>query len=599
MMRLFAKSRKDMSMIFSRHIVCLFSTSLIVISPSFGQTKLNNFVTEHLNIVSPSSKNYTFKFPKPGWVFIRAIDGESGAYVALDEAGNKVIEYDQKSLGTLETMRYISKGEHTVTVGGGEIGRLQVRRVPEIRYCRYQYDPWVYQEGSYDWQFLDNHILPHVNVIIGTSHEDQSNRAIPWRSKGGRWIVETMAPGLDRRGLSEEHRTITVDEVIKSLTNDADLDLPWVDGLLVDEYLESLSFLFVPTVEACRRIHVDPRFTDKRVDLYVSGDAENLGKFAADAVAAGSKIVLETYNPEQPTEAEAQAYLKRELADRVADFSAIRPGVAAHMIVALGLFSTPPETLDVHPSVNYRVYQDMEFHLLANDPTFEGLSGIMTYTSGYANEQTLRWVGRLYRHYCIEGHTQRLSNEPYLLDHLINPDFTDGTTGWEVQPVVSDSITTRTVESLGKWQGRFKADGVGDRCLVMTRHDARPNRIRQPIRNLQPGRVYTLVLFSSDLHQGRGIYGNPTLDDVTGVGITLDDVDLIEAGCYDHHYRSIHHKEPMFLNYHVRRFRAKRAEAMLTIADQHDDAEHSGNAGRETAINFIEVRPYLSYEPGR
>ncbi|MCI0335426.1 MAG: hypothetical protein L0228_19640 [Planctomycetes bacterium] len=517
----------------------------------------------------------------------------------MDESDNRVIEYHAGGSMDREAMRYVPAGRHTVTVHGGKVARFQVRRVPEIRYCRYQYDPWVFQEGPYSWEFLQRHILPHVNTIVGTRGEDQSDRAVSWRSNGGRWMIEIAAPGLDRRDIGVRRRATTSEEVIGGLTADGELDRQWIDGLLVDEYFHSLNHLFDPTVEAIRRIHANPRFAGKHIELYVSGNADQLGEFVNKAVGAGSVIALEAYHPEQPTEAEAQSYLERELAQRMAAYARIRPDVTREMVIALGIFGAPPETLDVHPFVNERVFRDMEFHLLANDPGFDGLAGVMAYTSGYANEQTLRWVGRLYRHYCIEGRTDRLSNEPYLLNHVLNSDFTDGTTDWKFQPAEPGTITTRKVQHLGEWQGRYNAPGVGDSCLVMTRSGTGPNQVQQRIRNLQPGRVYTLVTYSCDLNQGRAIHGNPTLDDVTGIHITIDNVETIAAGCYDHHFRSIHHKEPMFFNYHVRRFRAANADAMLTISDWADSTDRRGNVHRDTAINFIEVRPYLNNEQDR
>lgn len=581
-------------------LLCLFTIALSGGPfPAEAQTRLNNFVTEYANVAAPGPQKCEFEFDRPGWVFVRTMLGERGAYVTLDESSNRVIEYRAGEPTDQETMRYLPAGRHTVTVQGGTVARLQVRRVPEIRYCRYQYDPWVFQEGPFDWAFLQRFILPHVNTIVGTRGEDQSERALSWRSNGGRWMIETIVPGLERRDMDAARRAITSEEVIGGLTADGELERPWIDGLLVDEYFPSLNYLFAPTVEAVRRIHADPRFAGKRVDLYVAGNADQLGEFVNQAVDAGSVIALEAYHPEQPTEAEAQAYLQRKLAQRMAAYARLRPEAAREMVIALGIFSAPPETLDVHPFVNERVFRDMEFHLLANDPAFDGLAGVMAYTSGYANEQSLRWVGRLYRHYCIEGRTDRLSDEPYLLNHLLNPDFSDGTTDWKVQPAESGTIDTRKVPHLGEWQGRWDAPGVGDNCLVMTRSDAGPNQVQQLIRNLQPGRVYTLVMYSFDLDQGRAIYGNPTLDDVTGIGIVIDNVESTAAGCYDHHFRSIHHKEPMFFNYHVRRFRATAADAMLTISDWADPANRGGNVKRDTAINFIEVRPYLNNEQDR
>ena len=76
---------------------------------------------------------------------------------------------------------------------------------------------------------------------------------------------------------------------------------------------------------------------------------------------------------------------------------------ARHMITTLGFMSAPPLTLNAEPGVDYKVYLDMQMHLLANDPVLFGLYGIQWYHNGYVDEEILRWSAKLFRHYGIEG----------------------------------------------------------------------------------------------------------------------------------------------------------------------------------------------------
>jgi len=562
------------------------------VSTCYAEVKLNNFVIEFVNIENPQQVEFTIEFKQPGWLFVRTFGGEPGTSVALDSPDDRLIEYRADMPAVQESMRFVAAGRHVVKVETGRVERLQVRRIPEIRYCRFQYDPWVHQEGPFDWAFLEQHVLPHVNTIVGTVDEDQSRFAEPWRAAGKRWIIESLAPGI-HRPKGEQKTGITADEVYRELTDESQLDRPWVDGLLVDEYLASMKQLFAPTVDAVRRVHADPSRATKRVDLYVSGNSRGIGQFVSDSIDAGATIALEAYNPEQPTEAEARAYLEAHMTRKMAAFAKLRPDIAEHMVIALGIYSTPPETLDVDPAVNDRVFRDLEFQLLANDPAFEGLGGVMNYTSGYASEETIRWIGQLFRHYCIEGRTDRLGQEPYLLGHVANGDFSDRLNGWEIAPAAADSIATRTIAGLGELEGRYDSPGVGDQCAVMSRQRDRCNQVRQSIKELEPGNIYSLQMFSFDLNQGRAQYGNPTLDDVSGIDIDVADVEWIDEGCYDHQYRSIHTDKPMFFNYHVRRFRAMKPESTLTISDWKDPARRRENIGRETGINFVQVQPYF------
>lgn len=55
--------------------------------------------------------------------------------------------------------------------------------------------------------------------------------------------------------------------------------------------------------------------------------------------------------------------------------------------------------------------------------------------SGYSSDELMRFIGRAYRHYAIDGTTDRLLNNPLILPHLQNPNFAAGTEGIAGEPV--------------------------------------------------------------------------------------------------------------------------------------------------------------------
>ncbi len=118
------------------------------------------------------------------------------------------------------------------------------------------------------------------------------------------------------------------------------------------------------------------------------------------------------------------------------------PGATEHMIVVLGYLSQPPENLSINPGANFKVLMDMEFQHIATNPNFFGLAGIMEYLCSYCDEENVRWQGKLFRHYILEGNTTHLSTDPYVLSHIQNPDFEDGTTGWTIHPAEPGSMQT-------------------------------------------------------------------------------------------------------------------------------------------------------------
>ena len=316
--------------------------------------------------------------------------------------------------------------------------------------------------------------------------------------------------------------------------------------------------------------------------------------FGRELMRLGDRFSLERYLPEQTTESEAELYLLKHLQHTHRIQRKNLPGIEKHLVICLGYLSDPPETLNRNPGVNYKVFMDMQFQHLATDPTFWGLYGIQEYLCSYADEEVLRWAHRLFRHYCIEGNRNRLSSDPYILPHLENPDFADGLEGWDTQPVGDGSIEVKQMEGFSWLQGRYPRTSEGDQFLWMKRSAQRPNIVRQTVKNLQPGRLYLLKLFSADLQQ---------LDkkQKLAISVKLDNVNLIKENCFQFVYPSCYSHElgpynrehPAWINYHRILFRPHHNTAVLNISDWVSQSEHGGPVGQESVCNFIEIQPYF------
>ena len=139
----------------------------------------------------------------------------------------------------------------------------------------------------------------------------------------------------------------------------------------------------------------------------------------------------------------------------------------------------------------------MQFHLVVNDPTFWGTYGLMGYHSSYSDEETIRWICKLFRHYGIEGKTDRATSDPYKSPHCFNGDCAHGTDGWKITSAEPDSIQTVRNPGLSALATRYHSS-EGDTGLVVTRSARRPNSISQKIKNLQPGRLYTFRMIACD-----------------------------------------------------------------------------------------------------
>jgi len=127
---------------------------------------------------------------------------------------------------------------------------------------------------------------------------------------------------------------------------------------------------------------------------------------------------------------------------------------------------------------------DMIFQHLANDSSCWNLAGLLPWGAPYADEEIFRWMGKLNRHYCIEGNTELLTADPayrmdYELDHIDNGSFTDGLDGWTVLPGdkgrIGDKCFVQVAwpTSAAKKPARLVRDPA--RFLLLLRHRADPD----------------------------------------------------------------------------------------------------------------------------
>jgi hypothetical protein len=272
------------------------------------------------------------------------------------------------------------------------------------------------------------------------------------------------------------------------------------------------------------------------------------------------------------------------------------------LIVCLGYMSMPTtETLNLDPCVDYKVWMDMQFQHIATHRAFRDFYGLMEYTCGYADDETVRWATKLYRHYGIEGKTELLSSQygfKYHLDHIKNPDFAEGAKGWTVEPAEPGAVNTNSLKGFGWLQGRYPRTAQGDSFLWTRRGADKPNLVSQEIKNLAPGRLYSLKMVTADYQdilQGR------SLEQRHAVTVELHEAALVPEKSfqqpmpnnYAHGLGPFNDQHKAWMNYHYHVFRAARPTATLTISDWLGPAQPGGPIGQELMYNFIEAQPYL------
>jgi hypothetical protein len=264
--------------------------------------------------------------------------------------------------------------------------------------------------------------------------------------------------------------------------------------------------------------------------------------------------------------------------------------------LTLGLFNAPPGGINKLPNVDFHVWMDRQMNIVANDPVLVGVAGLNWWTSAQADEDSVRFVGKLYRHYAIEGKTEMLTRDPLFLTHLRNPDFEDGMEGWTVRAAEEGSVATRSFPRYGRIEGRYPRDRepIGDKFLWMRRSAKGPNTFSQTVKDLQPGRLYSLKIFTCDykdlinprkkeLHEADKFMGSVVLE-----GVEVD----AKRSFRETYASNPEPKIPVWITYHWKVFKALGPTAKLIVSDWPAEKDPAAAFGQEQTFNFVEVQPY-------
>ena len=544
-----------------------------------GARKLNNLVTELLNVPGPerTGKEYTFVNPKRGWIYIsnRGADNVQLSFEGRANAGT--VQLAEKHGGAHETMRFLAPGKYTISTTPAE--SLIVRAVPELVFARYNLDPHVREFGPYHGEFQEKYVFRNVNTFVGGNEE--------CKKRGRRCLAHCQAPH------------VTVDDAYKYVVENRAFNLPHIDGLIADEFGHVGPYC-ATWAKAINMVFSRPEYKHKTyyayaMDLWEGKDGREL---AASLVKHDCAIAWERYLHTQRTEMDAIRFMQHRLVAGARNYREKCPGSIPHLIVNFGyVCGSPPEQLDTFPHVNSMTHWEMQFNIVANDPAFEGVGGIMTYLSCYADEEAVRWGARLFRHYGIEGNTEMLSKDPYILSHLENPDFERKGDGWTLRPAQKDSIRFDISPGFSTLQGRYPEVTEGNAILITKRSANKPNIFSQEIKNLEPERLYTFRMYSGD-------FNDLSRKHKHAVAAKLENVTMIPEksfthvfpSCYSHSYGAYNVENRAWMNFHWYLFRAKGRTARLAISDWASDKQPGGPTGQELMYNFVQVQPYFEGE---
>ncbi|MBM3891592.1 MAG: hypothetical protein FJ388_20965, partial [Verrucomicrobia bacterium] len=387
---------------------------------------LNNLVSELMDARARGllqSRRIEFMNPRDGWVWFYT-------------AGNCALALGDDRLQAGEAMRLLPAGRHVLQVSGAP-SDLIVRAIPALVYNVYPSSTQIAPFGANTWERLRKHTLPNANMI--ESHLVDVPEHKEWTAQGKLWLANVQAPGLiDTKEWTEEKllELWTKPGTSTAHAERPGLELAKVSGMQVDEYYpgaKSTRFM-APLARSLARLAELPEAAGKFWIPFTAGKygatPDNL--LMRTVLGAGWPFSEEVYAGEMPTEAENLSRLRTQFRSVAESYESAHPGSLRRMIFTPMYAYLPYCTANRYPQSDFRVHLDMQMQLLASDPVFFGLWGVQPYRSNYVDEEILNCMGRLLRHYCIEGKTARMLSDPYELRHVTDPDFENGTAHWQI-----------------------------------------------------------------------------------------------------------------------------------------------------------------------
>lgn len=558
------------------------------------ERRLNSLVTR-LKSGTAQPGTVAFSAPRDGWIWISLEKGGANTRVDLD--GREVVRFRPGE--RFETMRRVTSGDHTLRFVGTTGGTFVVNAIPQIFAYAYPRTfrsgtTWI-QEGYRPFQgeeFRTKCLYGFVNTF-NYGYGPGSIPAEDFADLRGRGIemVQLCGPwGAWCKGFDGHLQSVdgTAARLLahggQTWTNYCGTAFDEIDiGTVKEKWFYA---------QALRKMKDAPRphYTWSSGCKFVPTplNAEYLSA-CLDVSGGRGRFLFECYPRPPATEAEAEAYLDDFVNDPVRRAKRLLPGCEDGLLVIMGLYNLfVSSTYNPSCATDTKRFYDLYLHRLATHPDFVGLAGTGLYAYEHGTEEDVRWIARLFRHYCLEGRTSRLSDDygyAYAPAHVANGDFAKGLAGWTVEPATDGAVEARTVTSWGRKALRISGKSeVGDTAAVFRRSEKGVSFLRTKVAGLKPGALYAFKYAVGDVRALKQKEA-PT---PRSFGIAARVVGAAEPGDLPLDRYGLREHRNAFCNFRVCVFRATASDAELVFSDA--DAEN----GAELAVNAVSVAPYFA-----
>ena len=568
--------------------------------------RLNNLVVEILNGELHDGETRFFRTGDGFvWISFTAVDGgvERTARGYLDDSVEAIVKYDPDERYT-ETMRFVRAGWHVLKVTGAQAGsRLRVHAVPRLGLSLWgvqvpQGGPCRFDENMHIFTtpFMRRYRLPAANATSAGGHrfDDPSDPTARFLAARGMALFGDVHY---RRGWGADR------ERVRKTFRDGMWAKGW--GVVVDEmciceprsHHAAIADTLWTMYDECPDRQVDLFYCDADHNVF-NDERVHASELAALANTGGGnglmlpELYAEATKEISGVEAAIDHYaaLKRSAEQIV---PVMKGKFYLHMSPYTGLGHWTSAT---YPEVDLKHQYAYLMYRMATDPRFADVGGLGGGPTAYCEEELIRWTGRCFRYYGIEGGSDNLAEKlgyarlPGLIE---NADFDRGLEGWTVE---SGTVTPRNYRSLGRgFEARVRAlKGQGDNVAEFTTKDGVPACLSQRLKGIKPGEYYTVMfaLGNSDALEkpvdekpprafSARIEGATCVKDLTFHYRKRRSLTILKAPP----------KSVGYLNTYRYVFRATGNEAKLVFEDR-DDQGLAAPDGTRQFINYIVVRPF-------
>ena len=540
--------------------------------PPVKSKRLNNMVRELEPVTLQAGASCEFINPRVGWVYFILPSADA----TLEFAKAKPI----RGAGHA----YLPRGKNKITLKGAS-GRITIRTIPEIYTYQLAGGPYLDVAPKNNYKLIKKYLLPYINSYAQPGKGNLSNKE---------WEI-IYSTNLQRQHGNHVAKYPTAQAMIEGVNNNEGLNDPKFIGITFDEFPAVDVTLMARYNEAHDSIK-RPEGYRFYYCLYGKLAAGGIStEFISNAINSGhgdSIIKYESYCQPVENEKAARAYIQNIIVETAKSLERTFPGAVKNLCMYM-INSNMPSTLTAAylTNVDLKYYLDMQFNLIANAPELEGLAMAGNWGSNYSDNEMVRWTGRLFRHYLIEGKTDMLSPQygfTYNVNFVKNADFEKGLTGWKVEGTVKPGHTPTYGRSMEK---RWSApNGIGDYYAIMER-GAKANVISQKMQGIKSGKYYKLQYITSDaedvLMKKNGRPGDLSVD------CEIDGAEFVPKETVKYRakgpFRAID-KNMFKVNLDCRVFKATKDDPVIRFTDK------DVKPGRKTALNYIYITPFFEEE---